>query len=210
MPLTNVIVCANPLIQDSLGHLRNQDTCLYKFREHSDRACSLLFAEATQGLHFKQQTVQTPLCATAVPKLADEIVVVPVLRAGIAMLFGALKLLPKIKVGFVGLERDEVTAQAHEYYWKLPRIGKNTVIIVTDPMLATGGSILHLLRRVAQEKPKEIRVVCVLAAPEGIAAIKQEFPEVKIFTGHIDEKLNVRKYIVPGLGDYGDRYFGTV
>jgi uracil phosphoribosyltransferase len=124
-------------------------------------------------------------------------------------LFGALQLLPKSKVGFVGLQRDEKTAVASEYYWKLPPLSEESVVIITDPMLATGGSILHLLHTVSKEKIKELRIVCVIAAPEGIEAIHHEFPDVHIFTGAIDSHLNEKKYIVPGLGDYGDRYFGT-
>jgi uracil phosphoribosyltransferase len=155
--------------------------------------------------------ITTPVkVETKTQRLADEVIVIPILRAGLAMLFGALQLLPKSKVGFVGLQRDEKTAIASEYYWKLPEIKENSVVIITDPMLATGGSLIHLLKKIAPLKPKEIRIVCVIAAPEGLAAIRQEFPEIKIFTAAIDEKLNEKKYIVPGLGDYGDRYFGTV
>ena len=210
MTLKNVHVCKNPLIQDSLSHLRNKKTTLQEFRQHSDRICFLLFAEAINGLTCKKEIIDTPLCETKVAELKEKIVVVPVLRSGIAMLFGAMDLLPTVKVGFVGLERDECTAIAREYYWKLPKIDHETVIIVTDPMLATGGSILHLLRRMAKENPKEMRVASVISAPEGIEAIHQEFPKVKIFTAHVDQKLNAQKYIVPGLGDYGDRYFNTV
>jgi uracil phosphoribosyltransferase len=210
MILKNVFVCKNPIIQDSLSRLRNKKTSLHEFRENSDRICYLLFAEATKSLSCKKGRIETPLCETMSRTLNENIVVVPVLRSGIAMLFGAMDLLPNVKVGFVGLERDECTAVAREYYWKLPKIDHHTTIIVTDPMLATGGSILHLLRRMAKENPKEMRVASVLAAPEGIEAIHQEFPKVKIFTASVDQKLNDKKYIVPGLGDYGDRYFNTV
>lgn len=199
----------HPLVQDSLMHLRKSETSLQKFRHHSDKVCQLLFYEAIRDLSVLPVEIETPLVTTTAQKLQDEVIVVPVLRAGLAMLFGALHLLPKSKVGFVGLERDEKTAEAHEYYWKLPVITENSVVIVTDPMLATGGSLLHLLRQVAPRKPKSMRVVSVIAAPEGIAAIHQEFPEVEIYVGAVDEKLNEKKYIVPGLGDYGDRYFGT-
>ena len=208
--MTQVITVDHPFVIDSLSHLRDQTTSIQKFRHHSDKICQLLFAEAIRGLDFKNVAIETPLAKMTAQKLADEIIVVPVLRSGIAMLFGAMQLLPKSKIGFVGLARDEETAVASEYYWKLPPINKNSVVIVTDPMLATGGSLLHLLRRVSQEKPKEMRVVCVIAAPEGITAISQEFPQVKIYTACVDEKLNHKKYIVPGLGDYGDRYFGTI
>ncbi len=207
--MNNVTVVNHPFVIDSLSHLRDQTTTIQKFRHHSDKICQLLFAEAIRGLDFKEVKINTPLAQIKTQKLADEIIVVPVLRSGIAMLFGAMQLLPKSKIGFVGLARDEKTAIAAEYYWKLPKINENSVVIVTDPMLATGGSLLHLLRRVSGEKPKEMRVVCVIAAPEGIKALHQEFPQVHIFTAAIDEKLNAQKYIVPGLGDYGDRYFGT-
>ena len=207
--MRNTFIIDHPFVIDSLSHLRDKNTDLQKFRHHSDKICQLLFAEAMRGLTFREETIETPLARMATQKLADEIIVVPVLRSGIAMLFGAMQLLPKSKIGFVGLQRDEKTAIASEYYWKLPPINYNSVVIVTDPMLATGGSLLHLLRRVQKEKPKEMRVVCVIAAPEGISAINQEFPKVKIYTASIDKKLNDKKYIVPGLGDYGDRYFGT-
>jgi uracil phosphoribosyltransferase len=208
--MKHVHIVDHPFVIDSLTHLRDKDTGIQKFRHHSDKICQLLFAEAIRGLEFITEEVQTPLQSTPAKKLKDEIVVVPVLRSGIAMLFGALQLLPKSKVGFVGLERDEETAQAHEYYWKLPTLTKDSVVVITDPMLATGGSILHLLRRVAKEEHKQMRIVCVIAAPEGIAAVQKEFPEVEIFTAAVDTHLNDRAYIVPGLGDYGDRYFGTV
>jgi uracil phosphoribosyltransferase len=204
------VVVDHPFITDSLSHLRDQFTDLAKFRRHSDQLCRLLFAEAIRGLEFEEVDVTTPLEITVKgKKLKDEVIVVPVLRSGLAMLFGALDLLPKSKVGFVGLERDEETAVAHEYYYKMPKIRPNSVVIVTDPMLATGGTLLNLLQKLAPQKPKELRVVSVISAPEGIEAIRKEFPDVKIFTAAIDECLNEVKYIVPGIGDYGDRYFGT-
>jgi uracil phosphoribosyltransferase len=208
--MKKVNVIDHPFIQDSLTHLRDKNTGIQKFRHHSDKICQLLFAEAIRGLDFSQVEIETPLAKIKSLKLADEIIVVPVLRSGIAMLFGAMHLLPKSKIGFVGMERDEKTAIAHEYYWKLPPIHPNSVVIVTDPMLATGGSIAHLIERVAKEHPKLIRVVSVISAPEGLASINKRFPDVEIFTASVDQKLNERKYIVPGLGDYGDRYFGTV
>lgn len=208
---TNVFIVDHPFVKDSLAHLRDKNTQIRRFRFHSDQICQFLFAEAIKGLDFKQLDIDTPVGSARVEKLADDVVVVPVFRAGLAMLFGAIHLLPKSKVGFVGYARDEKTAEAHEYYWKLPKITTHSVLIVTDPMLATGGTILHMLRRLSDQgiKPKEMRVVCVVAAPEGIRAVHTEFPAVKIFCAAIDQGLNERKYIVPGLGDYGDRYFGT-
>ena len=209
MEMKNVIVIDHPFVQDSLTHLRKKDTELQSWRHHSDKICEQLFSQAMRGLEFTYSTIETPLAKMEAPQLADEIVVIPILRSGIAMLSGAMHLLPKSRIGFIGLERDEETAIADQYYWKLPPIHDNTVVILTDPMLATGGSILYSLRKIAAEKPKEIRVVSVIAAPEGILAIQAEFPDVKIYVGAIDDHLNERAYIVPGLGDYGDRYFGT-
>lgn len=204
-----VHVVNHPFVTDSLSHLRDVKTDIQKFRHHSDKVCQLLFAEAIRGLDFNQVQISTPLTETTVERLADEVIVVPILRAGLAMAFGAMQLLPKSKFGFVGLARDEKTAVAHEYYWKLPKINAASLVIVTDPMLATGGSLHHVLQRLAAEQPKAIRIVSVIAAPEGIALLEQDFPAVEIFVGAIDERLNEKKYIVPGLGDYGDRYFGT-
>jgi len=207
--IKKVEVVDHPLVTDGLAHLRDKKTETVKFRYYSDKVCQLLFAEAIRGLMFRRETIETPCGEMEVQKLADRIVVVPVLRSGIAMLAGATWLLPKVEVGFVGMERDEVTAVAREYYWKMPKIDTETVVMVTDPMLATGGSLLHLLRRVKESTPKLIKAVCVVAAPEGIEAVHKEFPNVEIITAAVDERLNEKKYIVPGIGDYGDRYFGT-
>lgn len=209
MNTAKVHIVDHPFVVDSLTHLRNKNTELQKYRHHSDKICQLLFAEAIRGLKFSSIEIETPITKIESQILAEELVVVPVLRAGLAMMFGAMHLLPKSKFGFVGLERDEETAIAKEYYWKLPTLNQNSVVIVTDPMLATGGSTLHVLKRIAQENPKTIRVVCVIAAPEGIELIQTNFPEIEIYTAAVDSHLNEKKYIVPGLGDYGDRYFGT-
>lgn len=207
--MLHVQVLTHPFISDSLMHLRDKETEIEKFRHHSDKICQLLITEVTKDVELKEVTVQTPIEETKAQKLSDEVIIVPVLRAGLAMLVGALNFLPKSRVGFVGLERDEQTAIAHEYYWKLPKISAGSLVIVTDPMLATGGSILHVLRRISQEHPRKIRIACVISAPEGIEAVNKEFPDVEIFTTAVDNSLNDKKYIVPGLGDYGDRYFGT-
>lgn len=206
----NLIITDHPFIIDSLSHLRDKNCGLPKFRRHSDLLCRLLFAEAIRGLDGKDIEIETPLnVKIKVKKLKDEIILVAILRAGLAMMFGALELLPKSKVGLVGLERDEKTAIARQYYYKIPPINNNSVVIITDPMLATGGSILHVLRIIAKKKPKEIRIACVIAAPEGLKLIRKEFKKVKIFAAALDSHLNSVKYIVPGIGDYGDRYFGT-
>lgn len=206
---TNVHQVDHPFVIDSLTHLRDKNTDLQKFRHHSDKVCQLLFAEAIRGLDFNTVAVETPLSKIQAQKLADEIIVVPILRAGLAMYYGAMTLLPKSKFGFVGLERDEKTAIAREYYWKLPPTTSRSVVIITDPMLATGGSALHVIEQVIKLHPKAIRFVSVISCPEGIEAVSNKFPHVEIFTAAIDSHLNESKYIVPGLGDYGDRYFGT-
>lgn len=207
--MKRVKVVTHPFVQDSLTHLRNKTTSIQKFRWHSDRICQYLFMEAIADLAITEVAIETPVASTRGIKLIEEVVVVPILRSGICMLFGALQVLPKSKVGFAGVVRDEVTAQASEYYWKLPTISANTLVVITDPMLATGGSILQTLRHLNIEQPKQVRVVCVVAAPEGIEVIEREFPDVDIVTASVDSYLNKSKYIVPGLGDYGDRYFGT-
>lgn len=207
--MKNLIIVDHPFVVDSLAHLRDKKTDLKKFRFYSDQLCKLLFAEAIRGLEFNKITIETPLETTEVEKLRDEVIIIPVLRAGLSMLYGSLQLLPKSKVGFVGLSRDEKTAIAEEYYWKLPEITNHSVVIITDPMLATGGTILHVLRRVVKEPAKSIRIVCVVSSPEGVKAVHDEFPNTVIYTAALDSHLNDKKYIVPGLGDYGDRYFGT-
>ncbi len=168
-----------------------------------------MLIESMKDFKLDNTDVETPIGKTKGAKLDEEVVFIPVLRAGVAMLFGAIQLLPKSKVGFVGLQRDETTAVASQYYWKVPPITQNTTVIVTDPMLATGGSLVQLLRQIASKKPKRIIIVSVIAAPEGVRSLEKKYPDVKIYTAALDEKLNDKKYIVPGLGDYGDRYFGT-
>lgn len=207
--MSQLHVVSHPFVQDSLLHLRNQETPLQKFRHHSDRICEFLFYEAVRNLSSTPVTVQTPLAPATGQKLSSEVVVVPVLRAGLALLPAALKFLPKSKIGFVGLERDEATALARPYYWKLPTFSSDSVVIITDPMLATGGTISHVMQEVQKVHTGKTVLVSVIAAPEGVQKIQQDFPDVEIYTAMLDERLNEQKYIVPGLGDYGDRYFGT-
>lgn len=210
MKFKKVYLIDNPFIVDALTHLRNKYMDINDFRWYSDQLCRLLFAEAIRGLDFKKVKITTPLeVSTSGKKLKDEIIIISKLRSGLAMLFGALELLPRSKIGFVGLERDEETAIAKEYYWKIPKIRKSSVVIITDPMLATGGTILHILGKIAKDKPKNIRIVCVVAAPEGIRRVRKKYPDVEIFTAAVDSHLNDAKFIVPGIGDYGDRYCGT-
>jgi len=209
MSNSHLHVINHPFVIDSLTHLRDKTTPIFKFRHHSNQLCRLLFGEAIRGLDFKQCQIETPLAKIKSPKLKDEIIIVPILRSGLAMLYSAIDLLPKSKIGFVGLERNEKTAIANKYYWKLPKITKNNIVIITDPMLATGGSVKYVLDQISPQKPKEIRIVTVISAPEGIKLIHRKYPKIHIYTASLDKKLNTQKYIVPGLGDYGDRYFGT-
>lgn len=205
----HVQIIQHACIANALWHLRNERTPLETFRRNSDTISKLLIAEAMRNLSLTTKKVQTPLTMTEAECLSEDIVVVPVLRAGLAMLFGVLELVPQTRIGFVGLERNEKTALAKEYYWKIPTITKNTVVMVVDPMVATGGSAIHVLKRLAEKKPKSLKLVSVISSTEGIKSVNDLFPDVQIFTAAVDEKLNSKKYIVPGLGDYGDRYFGT-
>ncbi len=213
----NVYVAKSHLVTDHLTHLRRDTTKLRHFRSHSDELCLSLFREAVADLNIFDAPVTNPLVkemgaeSIKQPKLVEEVIVIPILRSGLAMLNPVMSTLTKSKIGFAGLERDDDTAIASEYYCKLPEITENSVIIITDPMLATGGTAAQLIRKINSGpiQPKEIRMVCVVAAPEGINALNKEFGNIKIFTAAVDSHLNGSFYIVPGLGDYGDRYFGT-
>lgn len=207
--MKNVYISDNAIAAHALTQLRDKNTSTERFRFYSDQICQILIDQSLQQVQLESIAIETPLTGFEGKKLPDDIVIVPILRAGIAMLNSALHMLPHAKVGFAGLQRDEATAIAKEYYWKFPQITQDSIVIITDPMLATGGSLLHVLKRLKEYTPKEIRIVSVISAPEGIGAIHKEFPEVTIFTAAVDQQLNAQKYIVPGLGDYGDRYFGT-
>lgn len=207
---SNTHVVNHAIIADALAHLRNQYTALSTFRHFSDRICQVLFSEVVKNLELEVGETITPLeVSVKTQTIKEEIVLIPILRSGLAMLSPALRLLPEVKVGFIGLERNEETAIAKEYYWKCPKIREGDMVIITDPMLATGGSMLQLLDKITSKSPKEVRIVSVVTAPEGINLIGNKYPNVKIFTAAIDKCLNDVKYIVPGIGDYGDRYFGT-
>lgn len=208
--MKHITVVQNPLVTHALSVLRDKNTAIDTYRYYSDQLCQILVGESLSGLPLKKVPIHTPVSEMSAEQLdARDIVIVPILRAGIAMLASTMAALPKARVGFIGLERDEKTAIAREYYCKLPEITADTLVLVIDPMLATGGSILHLLQRLAKTPAKEVRVISVISAPEGIENVTTAFPQIQIYTAAIDERLNDQKYIVPGLGDYGDRYFGT-
>jgi uracil phosphoribosyltransferase len=168
-----------------------------------------MIMETTKGLPVQNMTVATPLAETTGHQIEQSIVFAPVLRAGISMLFSVKDFLPFAPVGFIGLERDEKTAIAREYYQKFPANVNDKLILVLDPMLATGGSLADTIAALKKKGAQTITAICIVAAPEGIAVLQQKHPEVDIYTAAIDDHLNDKKFIVPGLGDFGDRYFGT-
>lgn len=207
--MKQVILISHPLVDHSLTILRDKETKTEEFRHHAAIVSKILLLEVTKSVKLAKKDIETPLSPFAGKKIADDLVVVPVLRAGLAMLFALEDFLPGVDVGFIGLERDEKTAQAREYYQKMPKIFATHHVIVLDPMLATGGSFDDTINAVKAKGAKHITLVCIVAAPEGIERIEKYHPDVMIYTAAIDESLNDRKYIVPGLGDFGDRYFGT-
>jgi uracil phosphoribosyltransferase len=191
-----------------LRQLRDTATPPEEFRVLARKIITLLLYEATSDLPVRHVTVQTPLSETAGIEIAREVVAIPVLRSGLGILGPALELLPQVSVGYIGLERDEETAVARIYYKKLPVLtGK--IPLLLDPMLATGGSASQALDLIKEAGGVEPRMVCVVAAPEGVKVLEERHPEVQIYTAALDEGLNDKAFIVPGLGDFGDRLFGT-
>ncbi len=207
--MENFEIVHNLFIQDALGYLRDEKTPTELFRHYADRLSSLLLSHVLTKEDVSAVEIQTPLTKTNQIRLQKKFTIVVIPRAGLAMLPAALQLLPTAEVGFAGVFRDEKTALPHEYYWKMPVIDARSTVLLTDPMLATGGSILSVLHKLVRLKPKEIRIVSIIAAPEGVKAIHAAVPDVKIYTAALDSHLDSHKYIVPGLGDFGDRYFGT-
>ena len=200
----------HPLVQDALLVLRDEDTPTDVFRRMATRISVLLAAEALRDVPTQAATVRSPLGMAAGRSVAADVVVVPVLRAGLGMLDAVLELLPAARVGHIGLQRDEITAVASQYYAKFPAGLERSFVLMIDPMLATGGSAVAALDLLQRAGARDVRIVCIVAAPEGIAIVEHRFPDVRIFTPVIDEGLNDRKFIVPGLGDFGDRLYGTL
>ncbi len=208
--MSRLHVVEHPLIDDCLGYLRDRRTDMADFRRYARLLTQLLCFEATRDLALRSDDVETPLEQTTVRRLDEQVVLVPVLRSGLAMLETVAALFPHARVGFIGLERDEETAVARGYYRKLPsRLGESQVMIL-EPMLATGGSACATLELVHAAGAQRVRLVCVVAAPEGVAMVHARFPDTGIYTAVVDRGLNDRRFILPGLGDFGDRYFGTV
>lgn len=205
MPLT---ISKHPIVADCLAGLRDRSTQPDEFRILARKVITLLLYEATADLPVRRGTVETPLRMADATFVDGEVVAIPVLRAGLGLLAPVLELLPHVSVGYIGLERDEHTAVARIYYQKLPELA-GKVPLLLDPMLATGGSAAQALDMIKEAGGRDARMVCVVAAPEGVKAVADRHPEVRIFTAALDEGLNDRAYIVPGLGDFGDRLFGT-
>ena len=208
--MSKVIVIDHPLVQHKLSILRDRETGTKEFRELVEELAILLAYEVTRDLPLKETTVETPVATARVKTLAGKkLGVVPILRAGLGMVDGITRLLPAAKVGHIGLYRDPATLRPVDYYCKLPSDISERDIIIVDPMLATGGSAVAAINAIKRHGCRNIKLVCIIAAPEGIEAVRKEHDDVDIYLACVDEYLNDHGYIVPGLGDAGDRLFGT-
>ena len=199
----------HPLVHDALMELRDARTAPPAFRRAANRISVLLAAEALKDVPATAATVTTPLGPATGRVVRTDVVVVPVLRAGLGMLDAVLELLPAARVGHIGLQRDEATAIASKYYSKLPPDLTDSYVLMIDPMLATGGSAAAAIQMIKATGARTIRMICIVSSPEGVALLEREHPDVVVYTPVIDQALNAHKFIVPGLGDFGDRLYGT-
>lgn len=204
-----ITVLNHPLITHKLTIMRNKETGTKDFRANLDEIAGLMAYEITRDLRLDPITIETPMGTYETGTFSGEIVLVPILRAGLGMVDGILNLIPTAKVGHVGVYRDEETLLPHEYFAKFPDRLEKAEVLILDPMLATGGSADAAIEIVKQRGAKSIKLICLVGAPEGVELIKSKHPDVDIFLAALDEKLNEIGYIVPGLGDAGDRIFGT-
>ncbi|MBN2540158.1 MAG: uracil phosphoribosyltransferase [Bacilli bacterium] len=204
-----VVLFDHPLIKHKLSIIRNKDTDTKTFRENVNEIGSLVTYEVTRDLKTRIIEVETPVAKTTAEILAKDVVIVPILRAGLGMVDGIHDVIPTAKIGHIGLYRDEKTLEPQEYYLKFPKEIVEATVLVVDPMLATGGSAVAAINKVKKSGAKDIRFVALVGCPEGIAALQKAHPDVDIYLAALDEKLNEVGYIVPGLGDCGDRLFGT-
>lgn len=208
--MENVIESTHPLIQHKISILRNKNTGTNEFRRLVDEIGMLMAYEALKDLPTQLVEIETPIETCMSPMLCGrKLVIVPILRAGLGMSSGILTLVPSAKVGHIGLYRDEETHEPHEYFCKLPPSISERLILVTDPMLATGGSAVSAVDLIKKKGGKNIKFVSLIAAPEGVKRLHEAHPDIQIYVGHIDRELNENAYICPGLGDAGDRIFGT-
>lgn len=207
--MKSVTIITHPLVQHNLTRLRDQETGPQEFRRVLGEVAALMIYEATRSFGVAPVAVQTPLARTRGVRLRREVVVVPILRAGLGMLDSILQLIPHARVGFIGLKREETTLRATTYHQSLPPDLGNFEVVLVDPMLATGGSTVAAMDLLSGLGAKRVRLVNLVAAPEGIRRVRSHYPDLPIFTAAVDRKLNEKGYILPGLGDAGDRLFGV-
>lgn len=207
---SNIIILDHPLIQHKITRLRDRSTGTAEFRKLINEIAMLMGYEALRDLELEEVEIQTPIEKCRAPRIkGKKQAIVPILRAGLGFTDGLLNLLPAAKVGHIGLYRDEKTHKPHSYFCKLPQNIEKRIIIVTDPMVATGGSAIDAINFIKEHGGKKIKFMCIIAAPEGLKALSTAHPDIQIYVGHLDRELNDDAYICPGLGDAGDRIFGT-
>ena len=208
--MSKVVVMDHQLIAHKIGIIRKKETGTREFREMISEIGTLITYEATKDLKLQDVEIETPICKTTVKELAGKkLAVIPILRAGLGMVEGVLTMIPSAKVGHIGLYRNEETLEPVEYYCKIPKDCDERDVFVVDPMLATGGSAIAAIQMLKDHGVKNMRFLCIIAAPEGVKKLQEAHPDVDIYIGALDEHLNENGYIVPGLGDAGDRIFGT-
>jgi len=208
--MNNVFIMDHPLIQHKISMLRDQNTGTNEFRKLIEEIATLMGYEALRDLPLEDVEITTPIETCMTPMIAGKkLAIVPILRAGLGMVNGILSLVPTAKIGHIGLYRDEETHEPHEYYCKLPDPIDQRLIVALDPMLATGGSAVAAVDFIKKHGGQNIKFMCIIAAPEGLKKLQEAHPDVQIYVGHLDRELNENAYICPGLGDAGDRIFGT-
>ena len=204
-----VVILNHPLIDHKMAKIRDKSTDTKTFRENVNELSALMAYEITRDLNTHTVEVETPLAKTHCKMLENQVVLVPILRAGLGMVDGIQSLIPTAKVGHIGLYRDEETLKPHTYYAKFPKEINKSTILLLDPMLATGGTVVESIRILKEQGAKDIRYVGIVGCPEGVAVLEKHYPDIDIYLAALDEGLNDKSYIVPGLGDCGDRLFGT-
>lgn len=202
-------VLNHSLIKHKISIMRNKDTSTYIFKQNLDEIAKLMAYEVTKDIPVREIAIETPICHTTGYEIDQPLVLVPILRAGIGLVDGFRDIIPTAKIGHIGMYRNEITLEPIEYYARFPKCMPESIVIVTDPMLATGGSASAAITNIKKRGAKKILLVCLVGAPEGVKRIQEDHPDVDITLAALDEKLNDKGYIVPGLGDAGDRLFGT-